>query len=387
MRPAQYLISIFSILLACSLCANPGTTDSANPEKLKSELLYLQKEIKSLESALFKDQTTQSRLNKQLAATEIELGRIEETLRQQQAQFEQSAKRKKELIFEIEQLKIQKAEQIILLGQLLQHVYTQNQREKWLMLFQQNDVSRLSRLEKYYTILSHDRRAALQTLIQELKVIEQKQIALEDTIKKLYRINKATQKKQKQLGEFKAARGSILDKIQNKVDTKAQSLNQLKEQQRSVENTLANLHSNLKVLPEYIEPILQFSAQKQRLQLPIFESNNTLTTVFNHPNLSHKKTYIKAQSGTPVHAIYHGTVVFSEWLRGIGLLLIIDHGSGYMSLYGNNQILYKSVGEKVETGEVIARVGQSGGQTEPGLYFELRKDGIALEPSEWFKLS
>lgn len=255
------------------------------------------------------------------------------------------------------------------------------------MLFQQNDVSRLSRLEKYYTILSHDRRAALQRLIQDLKVIEQKQIALEDTIKNLYRINKATQKKQQQLAEFKTARGSILDKIKNKVDTKAQSLNQLKEQQRSVENTLANLHSNLKVLPEYIEPIVQFSAQKQKLKLPIFETSNTLTTVFNHPNLSHKKTYIKAQSGTPVHAIYHGTVVFSEWLRGIGLLLIIDHGSGYMSLYGNNQILYKSVGEKVETGEVIARVGQSGGQTEPGLYFELRKDGIALEPSEWFKLS
>lgn len=386
MRPAKYLISIFSVLFSFSLCASLNTTDKPNPEKLKSELLYLQKEIKLLESTLYKDQSTQSRLNKQLAATEIQLGRIEETLRQQQAEFEQSAKRKKELIFELEQLNIQKSEQIILLGQLLQHVYTQNQREKWLMLFQQNDASRLSRLEKYYTILSHDRRAALQTLIQELKVIEQKKIALEETIKKLYLINKATQKKQQQLAEFKTARSSILNRIKNTVDAKTQSLSQLKEQQRSVENTLSNLHSNLKVLPEYIEPIVQFSAQKQKLRLPIFESH-TLTSVFNHPNLSHKKTYIKAQSGTPVHAIYHGTVVFSEWLRGIGLLLIIDHGSGYMSLYGNNQILYKSVGEKVETGEVVARVGQSGGQAEPGLYFELRKDGIALEPSEWFKLS
>ena len=90
-----------------------------------------------------------------------------------------------------------------------------------------------------------------------------------------------------------------------------------------------------------------------------------------------------APEGTEVHAVYHGQVVFADWLRGFGLLLIIDHGNGYMTLYGHNQSLFKEVGEWVETGEPVASVGKSGGRNEAGVYFEVRYQGHPENPSAW----
>ncbi len=143
-----------------------------------------------------------------------------------------------------------------------------------------------------------------------------------------------------------------------------------------------SLHQKLATTPTYIEPAQDFAKAKHSLKLPISQSGAKLSTL---PHLSSaKKTYISAQTGTPVNAIFGGRVVFAEWLRGLGLLIIVDHGNGYMSLYGNNQKLYKGLGEWVNQGEMIATVGQSGGHAEPGLYFEIRKDGEALDPASWF---
>lgn len=89
--------------------------------------------------------------------------------------------------------------------------------------------------------------------------------------------------------------------------------------------------------------------------------------------------------GQQVKAIYNGTVLFSDWLQGYGLVTIINHGKGYMSLYGHNQTLLKNVGDYVERGEPISLIGQSGGQSQPGLYFEIRHAGQALNPKLWCK--
>jgi septal ring factor EnvC (AmiA/AmiB activator) len=94
---------------------------------------------------------------------------------------------------------------------------------------------------------------------------------------------------------------------------------------------------------------------------------------------------IKASEGKDVRAVSHGRVAYADWLRGYGLLLIVDHGDGYMSLYGHNQALYKETGEWIEAGEVIATVGQSGGQQEAALYFEIRHNGKPSNPARWCK--
>ena len=94
---------------------------------------------------------------------------------------------------------------------------------------------------------------------------------------------------------------------------------------------------------------------------------------------------IPAPEGAEIKAIHHGRVVYADWLRGQGLLLIIDHGEGYLSLYGHNRSLQREVGDWVKPGDIIATVGASGGATSPGLYFEIRHDGQPVNPSSWIK--
>jgi septal ring factor EnvC (AmiA/AmiB activator) len=101
--------------------------------------------------------------------------------------------------------------------------------------------------------------------------------------------------------------------------------------------------------------------------------------------VSWKGLFIRATQGAAVKAIATGQVVFADWLRGFGNLIIVDHGEGYMSLYSNNESLYKQVGEKVQPGDAIATVGNSGGQPEPGLYFEMRHQSRPVNPLLWVK--
>jgi septal ring factor EnvC (AmiA/AmiB activator) len=92
---------------------------------------------------------------------------------------------------------------------------------------------------------------------------------------------------------------------------------------------------------------------------------------------------VTARPGTPVQAISHGRVAFADWLRGFGLLMIIEHGDGYMSLYGHSELLFKDVGDWVEAGEVIGKVGDTGGREMSGLYFEIRHNGKPINPDAW----
>src|SRR6185369_730339 len=99
-----------------------------------------------------------------------------------------------------------------------------------------------------------------------------------------------------------------------------------------------------------------------------------------------KGLFIASPTGQDVKAIAPGRVVFADWLRGFGNLLIIDHGDGYMSLYGNNESLFKQVGDAARSGETVAAVGNSGGNMDSGLYFEIRHQGVAFDPLGWVSL-
>lgn len=94
---------------------------------------------------------------------------------------------------------------------------------------------------------------------------------------------------------------------------------------------------------------------------------------------------ISAPRGTPVRAVHRGRVVYADWLAGLGLLLIIDHGGGYLSLYGHNEQLFRAVGDQVNAGDTIAGIGDTGGRAQPELYFEIRQSARPLDPAPWFK--
>ena len=129
-----------------------------------------------------------------------------------------------------------------------------------------------------------------------------------------------------------------------------------------------------------------FARLKGSLHLPVAgELMNRFGAPREGGGLSWKGLFIRAAQGTAVKAIAAGQVVFAEWLRGFGNLIIVDHGDGYMSLYSNNESLYKQVGERVQPGDTIAAVGNSGGQPDSGLYFELRHQSRPVHPLDWVK--
>ena len=130
-----------------------------------------------------------------------------------------------------------------------------------------------------------------------------------------------------------------------------------------------------------------FATLKGKLALPVKgEITNQFGRNRQDGGLSWKGLFIRAQEGSPVKSVASGRIVFAEWMRGFGNLVIIDHGSGYMSLYGNNQSILKNVGEEVEGGDTIAAVGNTGGNETHGLYYELRKKSIPFDPLGWSKL-
>jgi septal ring factor EnvC (AmiA/AmiB activator) len=129
-----------------------------------------------------------------------------------------------------------------------------------------------------------------------------------------------------------------------------------------------------------------FSRLKGLLRLPVAgELMNKFGTPREGGGVSWKGLFIRAPEGAEVRAVAGGTVAFADWLRGFGNLVIVDHGEGYMSLYSNNESLYKQAGEPVKTGEAIASVGNSGGQESPGVYFELRHQSRPINPTAWIK--
>jgi septal ring factor EnvC (AmiA/AmiB activator) len=127
-----------------------------------------------------------------------------------------------------------------------------------------------------------------------------------------------------------------------------------------------------------------FQTLKGKLKLPV---RGELQGRFGSPRedggVTWKGLFIKADNGHAVHSVADGQVVFADWLRGFGNLLIVDHGSGYMSLYGNNESLLKQVGDATQSGETVASVGSSGGALQTGVYFELRYEGKPFDPMKW----
>jgi septal ring factor EnvC (AmiA/AmiB activator) len=193
----------------------------------------------------------------------------------------------------------------------------------------------------------------------------------------------------------KRARGQVLTRVSRDVRRQRQEIGTLKRDETRLSrlvDSLAKLVARPKSaprvrnerVPQASEGDSPFLELKGRLNLPV---RGELTNRFGSPRADGgvvwKGLFISARAGEEVRAVADGRVVFADWLRGFGNLLIVDHGAAYMSLYGNNEALYKRVGDAIRGGEPVAAVGASGGNADSGLYFELRHQGRPLDPLDW----
>ncbi len=384
MKKYSYLVMVLLLSLGGPLKAN-GPTEGSDPVKVKNALQQVQTQMQKLEKKVYHDKKEEKLLNKQLANLDKEIGESSENLSILQAKMATHSKILSNLQNEQKQLKQATTAQQAALSQLLQATFQHYRKEKIQLLFEQQEWATLSRLNHYYQFFYNARAIKINELQNDLKQVQLLQDKIVSEKKRIENLSLKSQNDQKTLFEMKEKRKEVLASLSQQLATGQEQLSQLQQQEQHLEQLFKALQKTLSTTPTYIEPVQDFAKAKKQLQLPVQMDGAKLSSLPNLKTANPKKTYIHAETGTPVNAIFPGKVVFAEWLRGLGLLIIVDHGNGYMSLYGNNQKLYKGLGETVNQGEMIARVGQSGGHAEPGLYFEIRKDGEAVDPSQWFK--
>jgi septal ring factor EnvC (AmiA/AmiB activator) len=183
-------------------------------------------------------------------------------------------------------------------------------------------------------------------------------------------------------------RKELLAELGKKIKNQENTLTDLETSRGRIENLLKSLGELLADIPTSPSETRPFVSLKGKLPWPV---NGPFMGSFGQPknygNLKWNGVLIQAELGTPVHVVSHGRVAFADWLQGFGFIIIIDHGEGYMSLYGHNESLFKQTGDWVQANEVIATAGDSGGQLLTGVYFEIRSRGKPVDPSKWCSIN
>lgn len=353
----------------------------------RAELKQTEAEIKRLKRMLGGLQQEMSGLEKQLRDSESEIGR----LRRETAGIEQQiAEGERRLQSLQQQAAAQQAALEAQQEQIARQVraaYMAGKQDYLKMLLNQDDPSRMARMMRYYGDFNQARVEEIGRYSETIRQVRQASEQIVEQQSTLQQQREVLAQRRSALEAEHGKRGSVLASLRERSRDRQQEVSR-REAER------AELAALIKKLDEAITSIptpagsSPFAQARGKLPLPV---SGPIRARFGSQRGSDGRLkwdglLIGAREGAPVHAVHGGRVVFADWLRGSGLLLILDHGNGYLSLYGHNQSLLHEVGSWVQPGDVIATVGNSGGLGEPALYFSIRHRGQPLDPAVWCML-
>ena len=354
----------------------------------KAELKQTEQEIARLKKMLGELQQDMSGLERELKQSESEIGRLQKETESLEEQIKEGESRIDDLHGQAEALHVALLEQEQHIARQARSAYMTGQQDYLKLVLNQDDPSRIARMMRYYEYVSRARMEEITTYNHTLEQVRQASAAIVREQTQLYENREQLAQRQQTMEAERETRGKLLASLKSESRTSEQQLKQRQSER-------AELAALIKKLDEAITSIptpagsLPFAEAKGKMPLPV---KGNVQAKFgsqrgDDARLKWDGLVIAAKAGTSVHAIHGGRVVFADWLRGSGLLLILDHGNGYLSLYGHNQTLLRDVGTWVQPGEAIATVGSSGGLSSPSLYFSIRKQGRALDPLAWCMLS
>ena len=379
-----------ALLILPAVCATATAAAPASSAQ-KEELGQLRGRIDALQKRLAASEETKSEAVDALRESERAISETNRTLHELAAQQRAVNARLAELQGQSRPTAAEIDVQQARLARLLYLQYIGVQPDALQLLLNREDPNRIARELHYLTHLSRARAELIRGLRSNLGRLNELARTTRQQSAELAAIDAEQQAQRKRLETEKRARKDVLVKVSRQIEKQRREISTLKRD----ENRLARLVEQLSQmlarsrpeplrnerLPDAAGDGSPFSQLKGRLNLPVRgELRNRFGSPREDSGLSWKGLFIAAPAGQEVKAIAAGRVVFADWLRGFGNLLIIDHGDGYMSLYGNNESLYKQVGAAARGGETVAAVGNSGGNTDSGLYFEIRHQGKAFDP-------
>jgi septal ring factor EnvC (AmiA/AmiB activator) len=407
------------LVLISPLCASADQAASK-----QSELDALKRRLQTLQQEFRHTQANRKEAADELRQSERAISTAVRQLRQLDGERQRTQSELKTLVQQSEATEVRIGEQQAHLARALRGAYQRGQGDALKRILNGGDPNQTARDLRYLAQLSRAQHAMIESLRADLEQLTVLQQQTEQKSTELAQLQAAHEAEQKKLQADKLERERVLQKLsaqiqqqQRQISTlkrdeqnltklverlnrlmaqqaareaaRARAAQQAQKKQQAGQNAAGQPRRPLAVnteTPVAFRSDQPFSRLKGSLRLPVAgELMNRFGAPREGGGVNWRGLFIRAAQGTAVKAIAAGQVVFSEWLRGFGNLIIVDHGEGYMSLYSNNESLYKQVGERVQPGDAIASVGNSGGQPESGLYFEMRHQSRPVNPLLWVK--
>jgi septal ring factor EnvC (AmiA/AmiB activator) len=380
LKLSSFFITVaWLLLVASNPCFAQSEADYENQlQSLTKTIEQLQKELRKTKSSRDKLQRSLQESEEEISTLQSRILEIKEALDREKKQLTQLQGRRSEL----EALQERQRQKI---NRIVRQAYALGQESKIKLLLNQEAPYRVTRLLRYHDYIVSAHKQKLQSYLDTLNNIAFVESNIAVTLKNL-EVNRARLNQRFQdLKDSQVRRLQTLANINSELTNKGGSLDQLQVDREKLERLLEEATralSQLK-LPGDVDAF-----HKARGQLP-YPANGRIAFSYGSPRHSGKMRwqglFIVGKAGSDVVSVHYGRVIFSDYLRGHGLLLIIDHGDSYMSLYAHNQILLKETGEWASRGEPVAKLGNTGGQSRAGLYFEIRHEGKPQNPKPWLK--
>ena len=384
-------ISQPSNLLLCALIAalviapqSLAADRSAKEKQLKTVLSKIEK----LKRAIDVKEDSKSQYIKQLKTIERKIGKVNQKIHA----IGKEIKGKKTELAALRETRLKHQRQLSrendYLAEQVYTAFTLGREEKVKLLFSQQDPQTLQRNLVYYQYFSNARVELINEVQRNIdKIIETEQL-IQQVRLDLEKSQQELGQQKQQLDQDRGKRRSIIASLDKQLKEQGGNLSRLEDEATQLQNLINSIQEIFTDAPENDISGQTFAELKGKLAWPV---KGKVRRLFGrHKPLSDLRwqgVILEAPNGSHVQAIFHGRVAFADWLRGLGNLIIIDHGNSYLSLYGHNESLFKTAGEWVEAGDVISSIGSSGGQKKPGLYFEIRKKGKPQNPTGWCKAS
>lgn len=374
-------IAAFAVAAMLFFCASSFADEAEDRKRLEA----LKKSIAALKSELESTKSNRDELLKSLEETEESIGELSKKAEKLQQELKQGQEKLEDLRDERSQLNESKKTQQAHVSQHINAAYRLGQQSSIRLLLNQQDPSAVSRNLKYFDFVIKSRTKKISgyvNTINRLNEIEPQIAAETSRIEQNYSRLRGQRDALRQQNQHRQLTVAKLDKT---IASKDEELKTMNRDRRRLQNILAEVS---RFLDDIKLPAGSSSFASLKGKLP-WPTEGRVIRNYGTSRISNRLNWegilIEANPGAPVRAVHHGRIVFSDYLRGHGLLIIIDHGAGFMTLYAHNQALYKEIGEWVDAGESIASVGNSGGRQDSALYFELRHNGQPANPRGWFR--
>jgi septal ring factor EnvC (AmiA/AmiB activator) len=383
------VLLVFGVLiLAMMPVAHADRNDpaQADAQRQREKLVKLKETISKLQGTLQRDRSKHGKLRTQLRHAEKAIGGLIRQIDIIDRKLTQQKKRMQGLQSERQTLWTDLARQRRVLAGQIRTAYAMGRQEYMKMLLNQQDPSVMGRTLVYYDYINKARTARIRAIDESVTRLEKVEASITDQTARLKRTRQEQLQQKQKLEKSRSKRARVLARLDKQIRTREEKLQLFRADAKQLERLMEGLREALADVPANAGQRQPFKSQRGRLRLPV---RGKITAKFGTRRKAGgfrwQGVMIRAKRGADVKTVSHGRVAFADWLRGFGLMVIVDHGDGYMSLYGHNDSLFVETGDWVEAGEVVAAVGNSGGQKRSGLYFEIRANGKPTNPLRWCK--